>query len=118
MKEETKLQNKITSCLDYLIKSKHAPIIYEKRVNRGFAYKKGSPDLWLAICGTHIEIELKVNDNERTPLQIKWEKRCRERHCPYWLLYSFEEFMFYLKKILSFEGYEKILQNLPENFNI
>lgn len=92
-KLETKLQNKITSLLDNLIKSYNKPIIYECRVNRGYAYKKGSPDLWMSVNGQHIEVELKVDNNERTPLQVKWENRCKKRNTEYWLIYSYDEFI-------------------------
>jgi len=101
-KPETKLQNKIISLLDNLIKTYHAPIIYECRVNRGFGYKKGSPDLWLSVNGQHIEIELKVDDNERTSLQIKWETRCKQRKTEYWLIYSYSEFIEKLKTKIEF----------------
>lgn len=96
-KSETKLQNKIISLLDNLIKTYRKPIIYECRVNRGYGYKKGSPDFWMSVDGQHVEVELKMNDNERTPLQIKWETRCKKRNIEYWLIYSYEEFIEKLK---------------------
>ena len=97
MKPETKLQEKIITLLENLIKNYNAPIIYECRVNRGFAYKKGSPDLWLSVNGQHIEIELKVGDNERDSMQIKWETKCKKRNTEYWLIYSYSEFIEKLK---------------------
>lgn len=100
MKQETKLQNKISNVLDYLIQNKN-PIVYEKRTNRGLSYKKGSPDMWLSFNGQHIEIELKVGNNERSSLQIKWEEKCKRNNIEYWLIYTYDEFINNLYKLSS-----------------
>ena len=73
---ETKLANKVIGYLDELQKRGH-PIYYEHRSGSGgFNYKKGVPDFFMVINGTHVECELKDVGGKRSTMQDKFKYRC------------------------------------------
>lgn len=102
---ESSVGKKITAYLDDLIK-RGLPIYYEHRSGQGgYSYKKGVPDFFVVINGTHIEVETKYGDNERSTMQDKWKWRCEKQWLiPYCCPYTFEEFKEfidpYIKKCL------------------
>lgn len=103
---EGNVQQDIIDYVNYL-EDYGYPIWYERRQAGGFNYKKGAPDLFVVYNGIHIEVEVKQQDGERSPLQEKWEKRCKNKYkCEYVCVYSFLEFKKYIN-LLIYELSEK-----------
>lgn len=69
-----------------------APLLWEHRSGSGgFSYQKGRPDFWVAVNGTHLEIELKAPGGKLSPMQEKFRWRCQAWHVPYCCPRSAEE---------------------------
>lgn len=75
MTPEKKIQNLI---IDYFknLKKMGLPARIERRQAGGFSYKMGIPDLYAVYNGYHIEIEVKSNNGQLRPMQIKWKEQC------------------------------------------
>ena len=98
--EENKLTVKCLKWLDSLI-SEGRPIYYEHRSgNGGFNYKKGIPDLFVVVNGTHIEIEFKTIDGHLSPMQEKYQYIFEKSHITCVCPRSLEEFQEAIKKWL------------------
>lgn len=90
--------------IDYIkeLKKLNHPIDFERRQAGGFNYKKGKPDLFIIYNGIHIELEVKAPGGKQTPLQIKFEKKCKNKNiCPYMCIDSLEKFIEELWKIIK-----------------
>lgn len=90
---EASLTDKVVTLLTDLQK-RGLPIYFEHRSGSGgYSYKKGSPDLFIVIDGTHIECELKDVTGKRSPMQDKFKYRCEAVwKIPYLCPHTFEEF--------------------------
>ena len=64
MTPERKVKKEIADYLQSLQES-GLPVYYEAREAGGFTYKKGLPDIWLAVAGRHIELEIKKPGGKR-----------------------------------------------------
>ena len=102
--KESGIAGKITAWLTQRMKE-GAPLYFEHRSGAGgFNYRKGVPDLWAAVNGAHIEIEVKTPDGELSPLQEKFRWRCEEIfHCAYIAPRSSEEAIAFLERFLTRE---------------
>lgn len=79
MTPEKRVQNQI---VDYLhkLEDEGFPIFVERRNAGGFSYKKGIPDLYAAINGQHVEIEVKREyGGELSTMQLKFRDLCKKR---------------------------------------
>lgn len=90
MTPEKKIQNEILKYLKKL-KDNNEPIFYERRQAGGFSYKKGIPDIYVVYNGIHIEIEVKAEKGEPSPLQEKFEQMCKKCNILYLRTKSVEE---------------------------
>ena len=90
--------------INYLKSLKDAdyPIEYEKRQAGGFSYKKGMPDIWFTYNGIHVEVEVKDEGGHRSPMQEKWEERCKRKNIPYCCAYSVEDVKELLIKVIEY----------------
>lgn len=96
---EQRVQNKIIKELK-LLQEKGYPIFFEKRQAGGFTYKKGLADLYCVIDGKHIEIEIKAEDGELSPMQItKKEKFNKLYNIDYLIVKSWDEVYDYIKSL-------------------
>lgn len=96
---EQKVQNKIIKELKSL-QSRGYPIFFEKRQAGGFTYKKGLADLYLVIDGKHIEIEIKAEDGELSPMQItKQEKFKKNYNIDYLIAKSWDDVYEYINSL-------------------
>lgn len=73
---EQKVQNKIEKYLKWL-QGEGEQVFFEKRQAGGFTYRKGIPDLYVVVKGTHIEFEIKRVGGEPTPMQIMWQRKLK-----------------------------------------
>lgn len=102
MTPEKKVQNDIIKYLEDLAK-KGVYLYVERRQAGGLSYKKGIADLYAVCDGKHIEIEIKKLNGKRTPLQEKWEQKCKRLNILYCLADSLDvmkKFMYDNFKIL------------------
>lgn len=90
MTPEKKIQNSIINYFKELEKLGYY-VYVERRQAGGLSYKKGQPDLYAVCYGKHIEIEIKAPDGKRSPLQEKWETRCKKLKILYCLAYDLED---------------------------
>lgn len=73
---EASLTKKIIDYFDDLQK-KGLPLYYEHRSGSGgYGYKKGVPDFFFVINGTHVECELKTPTGKLSTMQEKFKWRC------------------------------------------
>lgn len=103
MTPEKKVQSKI---LAYLKELEHAgkPVIHGRRDAGGFAYVEGVSDIWAAINGRHVEIEVKRPGGQLRTMQEKWRDRCKASNIVWCCCDSIDDF----KKF--------IVDNFPELF--
>lgn len=76
MLAEKRVQNAIVDYLNNLQKA-GAPVFVERRNAGGFSYKKGIPDLYAIINGTHFEIEVKAPGESLKTMQEKFRDKCK-----------------------------------------
>lgn len=93
---ETTIQESIESYINDLYKS-GIKIMCERRDAAGRNYKKGSADIWLAVNGIHIEVEIKTDTGKRSTLQETWERFCISAGVEYMLVRSLADFKDQLK---------------------
>ena len=79
MTPETRVKNKILDYLKQLVKEDQ-PIFFERRQAGGFSYKKGIPDIYAVINGTHLEIEVKKPGGELSAMQEKFRDMCKRKN--------------------------------------
>lgn len=77
MTPEKIVQNSIINYLTKLEKEGY-PLYHECRQAGGFSYKMGIADLYAVYRGQHIEIEVKRPGGHQSPMQEKWEMRCKQ----------------------------------------
>lgn len=79
MTPEKRVQNEIVNYL-HKLEDEGMPIFVERRNAGGFSYKKGIPDLYAAINGQHVEIEVKREyGGELSTMQLKFRDLCEKR---------------------------------------
>lgn len=79
MTPEKRVQNEIVNYL-HKLEDEGMPIFVERRNAGGFSYKKGIPDLYAAINGQHVEIEVKrESGGELSTMQLKFRDLCKKR---------------------------------------
>ena len=79
MTPEKRVQNEIVAYL-HKLEDEGMPIFVERRNAGGFSYKKGIPDLYAAINGQHVEIEVKREyGGELSTMQLKFRDLCEKR---------------------------------------
>ena len=79
MTPEKQVQNEIVNYL-HKLEDEGMPIFVERRHAGGFSYKKGIPDLYAAINGQHVEIEVKREyGGELSTMQLKFRDLCEKR---------------------------------------
>ena len=93
---ETSIQDSIESYIDDLYKS-GIKIMCERRDASGRNYKKGSADIWIAVNGIHIEVEIKTDTGKRSTLQETLERFCKSAGVEYMLVRSLADFKDQLK---------------------
>lgn len=91
MTPEKVVQNKILAYLKKL-ENEGKPIIHERRQAGGFSYIEGIADIWAAIDGKHLEIEVKRPGGELRTMQEKWRDRCKKNNIAWCCVDSIEAF--------------------------
>lgn len=71
---------------------------YERRSAVGYAYRKGTPDIWFTKHGKHYELELKKTKGARSTLQYHYERVFKLIGCEYACVNSWKQFLEFYHK--------------------